>query len=99
MSEPDIFDRVAATIPRDVLRAGFESATNKDIAHAFRAAFAQRTCASCQHWGGREKRDGQQMAPMCYNAKFPSGGGYGADPTETEATFSCSLWAAKPEAK
>lgn len=87
MSESDVFDRVAEEVTHHTNWAKPER-----FAAAFRAEFAKRTCATCQHNVCRTKSSDLPGVESCArNVSI-----YGGLPSQQREKFSCHEWAAKP---
>lgn len=90
----DIYDEIAQKAA-NAERLCVPFADQIAYAKAFREHFARRTCASCRHWGtltsGQLAKEGRRY---CEHPAFPTL----CEEAIPLATFSCSLWTAKPEA-
>lgn len=83
----DIYDKIAAKV-WDGEIPGL-STTPQAFAAAFRAHFAQRTCATCREWRKPEPNVfGYCKYGLTTEASWPNG--------LNAETFSCSLWEPKP---
>ena len=89
MSEPDLFDRVAEEVEnRGIYRWFGNEPSGEDFAAAYRAEFAQRTCASCIHNVETELHVDYDVITGCAKgvARWSDAASDG---------FSCSLWTPK----
>lgn len=95
MSARDEFDEIAESICSARAHAPWPSGRlwKIDIADAFRAAAAAKSCASCQHNVCRTKSSDPLNIESCDRHVSI----YGGFPIQQREQFSCSLYAKRPE--